>query len=218
MNNIEAEKLVVAPVERKDGTYALRLCITHGRITAGMMKTVMKTMEEFNLPFLRSTTGQRMNLEGIPADRVDEVIASLGTAAGKIPPGVAACAGAGICKYGMQESGEMADRLLALIKQNGPYPSKVKSGVSGCKMACAHSFVRDIGMIGGPKGWDVHFGGSSRKDAVPGVKLGSGLGMDDALELVGKALVFYRENGNKRERSSAMLRRLGTEALLNALG
>lgn len=47
MDNIIAEPVVVMPVERKDGTYALRLCLTQGQLTAGMMKTVMETMSKF---------------------------------------------------------------------------------------------------------------------------------------------------------------------------
>lgn len=217
MDNIVAEKLTVAPVERKDGTYALRLCIKHGQLTAGMMKTVMETMQKFNLNSLRATTGQRMNLEGIPKEKLNEVIESLGTSVEKAPPGVSVCTGAGICKYGMQESYGMADRLLAVVKENGPYPFKVKSGVSGCKMACGMSFVRDVGMVGGPKGWEVHFGGSPRKDAGLGVVLGSKVTEAEALELAEKALLFYKENGRKRERTSGMLRRLGAEAVLEAV-
>lgn len=217
MDKIEAEKITVAPVERKNGTYALRLCLVHGQLTAGMMKTVMETMTRFNLTSLRATTGQRMNLEGIPKDKLNEVIESLGVAVEKTPPGVSVCTGAGICKYGMQESYGMADKLLAVVKANGPYPFKVKSGVSGCKMACGMSFVRDIGMVGGPKGWEVHFGGSPRKDAGLGIMLGSQLSQDDAIKLAEKALLFYKENGRKRERTSGLLRRLGAEAVLEAV-
>lgn len=217
MDNIVAESVVVMPVERKDGTYALRLCLNQGQLTAGMMKTVMETMSKFNLSSLRATTGQRMNLEGIPKDKLNEVVESLGTAVEKAPPGVSVCTGAGICKYGVQESRGMGDKLLTVVKQNGPYPFKVKSGVSGCKIACGLSFVRDIGLVGTPKGWDVHFGGAATKNAGLGVQIGTRLSEVDALEMVSKALVFYKENGKKRERTSGMLRRLGADAVLEAL-
>lgn len=217
MDNITAEKITVAPVERKDGTYALRLCLKHGQLTAGMMKTVLDTMAEFGLTSLRATTGQRMNLEGISRDNLDGVIAALGASVEKAPPTTSVCTGAGICKYGMQESYGMADKLLEVVKANGPYPFKVKSGVSGCKMGCGLSFIRDIGMVGGPKGWEVHFGSSARKDAGLGVMLGSKLTEEEALGVAVKALTFYKENGRNRERTSGMLRRLGAEAVLEAV-
>ncbi|CCO24430.1 nitrite and sulphite reductase 4Fe-4S region [Maridesulfovibrio hydrothermalis] len=217
MNNIVSEPLEFMPVERKNGTYALRLCLKQGELTAGMMKNVLDTMSRFGLTSLRATTGQRMNLEGIPKEKLNEVVESLGTAVEKAPPAMSVCSGAGLCKYGMQESRGMSDKLLAVVMQNGPYPFKVKSGVSGCKIACGLSFVRDIGMIGGPKGWDVNFGGAATKNAGLGVSLGKNLSEDEALELAAKALTFYKENGRKRERTSNMVRRLGAEALLEAV-
>ena len=88
MDNIVAESLSAMPVERKDGTYALRIPLVLGQFTPGMMKTVMDTMTKFNLTSLRVTTAQRLNLEGIPKDKLDEVIASLGVKVDKVPPTV----------------------------------------------------------------------------------------------------------------------------------
>jgi len=169
------------------------------------------------LSALRATTGQRMNLEGIPKDRLEAVVADIGGSVDKAPPSTAVCPGATLCKFGKQATRELGDRLLAAVKENGPYPFKVKSGISGCGMGCGLSFIRDVGLVGGAKGWDVRFGGSARDKAGPGLLLGSGLDDEQALQLVGKALAFYRENGKKRERTSAMLRRLGEKALREAL-
>ena len=38
-------------------------------------------------------------------------------------------------------------------------PNKLKIGVSGCPNSCADSHTRDIGLIGGPKGWILYLGG-----------------------------------------------------------
>jgi NAD(P)H-nitrite reductase large subunit len=217
MDNIVSESLVVSPVKRKDGTYSLRLCINQGQLTVGMLKTVMDTMAKFNLTSLRATTGQRMNLEGIPEAQLGEVVASLGTAVEKAPPGLSVCSGAGVCLYGVQESRAVGDKILALVKENGPYPFKVKSGVSGCKLACGLSFIRDIGLVGAPKGWDVYFGGAATRNAGVGIQLGKNVSEDEALSLIGKALVYYRENGRKRERTSGTIKRLGADALLAAV-
>ncbi|NDV25255.1 nitrite reductase [Desulfovibrio sp. JC010] len=217
MDNIVAESLTAMPVERKDGTYALRIPLDQGKCTPGMMKTVMETMAKFDLTSVRVTTGQRLNLEGIPKEKLDEVIASLGTKIDKVPPTVGVCTGVGVCKYGVQDSRGMGKKLLAVIKANGPYPFKIKSGVSGCKMVCAFSNVRDIGLVGTPKGWDVLFGGGAARNVRAGVKIGTKLADDEALALIEKALDFYKENGRKRERISGLIDRLGEEALLEAV-
>jgi NAD(P)H-nitrite reductase large subunit len=217
LTSTDSAAITVMPVERKDGTYTLRLCLCQGEMTFGMIKRVMEVMGVFNLTTLRATTGQRMNLEGIPKDRLEEVVAALGTAVEKCPPGVSVCPGGGICKYGVQESRELGKKLEAVIKQNGPYPFKIKSGVSGCRMGCGLSFVRDIGLVARPKGWDLYFGGSAVGTAAPGVLLGNGLDSDEILDIVTRALAFYKENALKRERIGKMVQRLGHEAVSAAL-
>lgn len=217
MDNIVAEPLVVMPVERKDDTYALRIALSQGEITPGMMKTVMETMTKFNLTSLRVTTGQRLNLEGIPKDKLEEVVASIGSSVKKAPPTVGVCTGVGVCKFGVQDSRGMGKKLLDLVKQNAPYPYKVKSGVSGCKISCGFSYVRDIGLVGSPKGWDVYFGGGAARNVRSGVKIGTNLNDNEALALIKKALEFYKENGRKRERTSGFVNRIGEDALFEAV-
>lgn len=213
MQQIQSESLMVMPIERKDGTFVLRLCVNQGLLTPGMLQRVMEVMAKYELSALRATTGQRFNLEGIPKDKLDEVVASIGTAVPKAPPGVSVCPGTAQCRFGIQETRDMGDKLLALIKANAPYPYKVKSGVSGCSMACGLSFVRDIGFVGKAKGWDVYFGSNAGSNAGVGIQLGTQLSDDEALAAVSKALAYYKANGKKRERTATMLYRLGAETV-----
>jgi len=209
--------MVVMPIERKDGTYALRLCLDQGELSLDMMRRVMSVMDAYGLPALRATTGQRMNLEGIPGDKVDEIAAALGTAVPKCPPGVSVCPGNVQCRYGRQETRELGRRLSALLKENGPYPFKVKTGVSGCSFGCALSFVRDIGLVGKSSGWDLYFGGSATFNPGLGILLGTKLDPGEVLDNVRNALIFYKENGKKGERTSRLVRRLGHEVVAEAL-
>jgi NAD(P)H-nitrite reductase large subunit len=118
MDNIVAEPLVVMPVERKNDTYALRIALNQGEFTPGMMKTVMEVMSKFNLTSLRVTSGQRLNLEGIAKDKLDEVVAAIGTSVKKAPPTVNVCTGVGLCKYGVQDSRGMGKKLLGTLHSN----------------------------------------------------------------------------------------------------
>lgn len=217
MNSVVSKPVVVMPVERKNGTFALRLCLSQGELSFDMMKRVMDVMTTYDLPTLRATTGQRMNLEGIPADKVDEIAAALGTVVPKCPPGVSVCPGNVECRYGKQETRELGRMLSSLLKENGPYPFKVKTGVSGCSFGCGLSFVRDIGLVGKKSGWDLYFGGSATFNPGLGILLGTKLGVDNVLDNVRKALIFYKENGKKGERTSRMVRRLGHEFVAEAL-
>lgn len=217
MEKNDSVALQVMPVERKNGTYALRLCIEQGLLSLAMLQKVQEVMNTFGLTDLRVTTGQRLNLEGVSADNVDEVIDALGTRVAKCPPSISVCSGGTVCKFGRQETRETTDRLLEVLKANAPYPFKVKSGVSGCGMGCGMSSVRDIGLIGGAKGWSVLYGGSARHRAAPGIVLAKGVDVDEALSLIGKGLAFYKENGKKGERLGMMVQRLGSEVVLEAL-
>lgn len=217
MEETLSDSLTVMPIERKDGTYALRLCLNQGLMTPDMTKRVLGVMETYPGTTLRATTGQRMNLEGVPKDKLDAVVALLGTQVPMCPPGVAVCPGSELCKYGQQETRDIGNRLLELIKANAPYPFKIKSGVSGCGMGCGLSFVRDIGLVARAKGWAVYFGGSGRHRAAPGIQLSKAATTDEALELVQKGLDFYKENGRKGERIGMMVRRLGRETVEQAL-
>ncbi|QJB57445.1 nitrite reductase [Pseudodesulfovibrio sp. zrk46] len=217
MDKNVSESLIVMPVERKDGTYALRLCLNQGLLTPGQTRRVLEVMETHDGTSLRATTGQRMNLEGVPKEKLDEVVAALGTSIPKCPPGVSVCPGGELCKYGQQETREIGDRVLDVIKANGPYPFKIKSGVSGCGMACGLSFVRDIGLVAISKGWNVLYGGSARHRAAPGVRLAKGVSEDEALAFIEKGLIYYRENARKGERIGMMVRRLGAEVIVDAL-
>ncbi|WP_419786494.1 nitrite reductase [Pseudodesulfovibrio sp.] len=217
MKRIAPQALKVMPVERKDGTYALRLCVHQGLLTRDMLQKLQDVMNVFHLNDLRATTGQKFNLEGVSADKLDAVIDALGTRVAKCPPAISVCSGGGQCKFGQQETREMTDRLLEVVKKHGPYPYKVKSGVSGCGTGCGLSSIRDIGLVGSAKGWTVLYGGSARNNAAPGLELAKGIDADQALELIANGLEYYKENGKNKERVSGMVRRLGSEAIFNAL-
>lgn len=217
MNTVDSEPLTVMPLTRKDGTYALRLCLSQGELSIGMMRRVLDVMAAHGLTTLRATTGQRMNLEGVPKDRLGEIVAALGTAVEKCPPGVSVCPGRAQCRYGKQDTRELGKRLTSLVKDNGPYPFKVKSGVSGCSFGCGLSFVRDIGLVGKVSGWDLYLGGSATTRPGLGVLLGSGLTEGQVLEAVRKALAFYKESGRRHERIGRMVQRLGHEAVAEIL-
>lgn len=217
MNKIASEPVVVMPIERKDGTYALRLCLNQGLLTPGMTRRVMELMEVYPGVELRATTGQRMNLECVPKDKLDEVVAALGSSVPVCPPGVSVCPGSELCKYGQLPTRDFGSRVLELIKSNAPYPFKIKSGVSGCAMGCGLSFIRDIGLVAKAKGWDVLYGGSARHRAAPGIRIGKSVSEEEALAAIEKGLAFYKENGRKGERIGLMVQRLGTEAVEKAL-
>jgi len=96
-------------------------------------------------------------------------------------------------------------------------PAKVKIGISGCPFCCGESFVRDIGMFGKKKGWTVIFGGNSARRPRIGDIIAENLEKEEAITLTKRCLVYYAENGKKKERTARFIERIGIDALKEAV-
>ena len=61
----------------------------------------------------------------------------------------------------------MLKKILAILMVIFSFASfakdKLKIGVSGCPNSCADSHTRDIGLIGGPKGWILYLRGTKNR-------------------------------------------------------
>ena len=95
-------------------------------------------------------------------------------------------------------------------------PSKMKMGVSGCKIQCAENCIKDISLYGTQKGWTLQIGGNGSARPRLADILVEDLSFDAALEMVGRVVDYYREN-SKRERMGRMVDRLGLDAIKQAL-
>jgi NAD(P)H-nitrite reductase large subunit len=203
--------------QRQEGLYSVTPRLALGRITPEQLNIINEVVQEFSLPGIRVTAGQRLKLQGIPGERLDEVLQRLGPVGEFCKYYVQACPGTTACRLGMQDSMEMGARLEDLL--NGwTLPAKAKAGVSGCSMCCSESFVRDIGLVGTKKGWTVIFGGNAGKRVRVGDVLAENVGDDEALAIIDRTLAFYAENGKSRERTARFVERVGIDAVLGAVG
>ncbi|MDD2390921.1 MAG: NAD(P)/FAD-dependent oxidoreductase, partial [Desulfobacterales bacterium] len=92
-------------------------------------------------------------------------------------------------------------------------PSKTKFGVSGCNNQCAENCIKDISLVGKKNGWVLMVGGKgSGKPRLADI-IAEDLNSEQALELIGKVVAYYKENGNKLERIGKMIDRLGLDSL-----
>lgn len=77
-------------------------------------------------------------------------------------------------------------------------PHKVKISLSGCTSSCAESAVRDIGLIGTPKGWKMLVGGTCGLQTKKGKLLAKDLSDDQVIDIIGKILQYYKEKNIKK--------------------
>jgi NAD(P)H-nitrite reductase large subunit len=209
-----------AILQRDKTTYAIVPRTPMGMLSPEFLESLLEVVKKWDIPIIKITSGQRIALVGIPENKVDEVWDELGRNIGRATElcvhYVQACPGTSVCKLGVQDSlglgGELEEEFLG-----EDYPAKVKIAVSGCPMCCAESKLRDVGVVGTKKGYDVYFGGNAGNKARIGDQIASSLTRDEVKETVRKILAYYKENARKRERSARFCERVGIEAIKEAV-
>ena len=96
-------------------------------------------------------------------------------------------------------------------------PHKVKMSASGCPRNCSESGIKDIGFVGVDDGYEVYVGGNGGTDLRAGDLLGKVRNDEEALELTGAYLQYYRETAQYLERTSKWLERVGLDHIKEVL-
>jgi NAD(P)H-nitrite reductase large subunit len=119
------------------------------------------------------------------------------------------CTGNTSCKKGYQNTVEMGlkiDEMFHMMET----PHKIKISLSGCTSSCAESAVRDIGLIGTPRGWKMLVGGTCGLQTKKGKLLARNLSDNQVINIMGKIFDYYKEKGIEK-RMGAFIDRIGFE-------
>jgi NAD(P)H-nitrite reductase large subunit len=90
-------------------------------------------------------------------------------------------------------------------------PWKFKMGVSGCANDCAEVCIKDVGLVGTPKGWKVCVGGNGGAGARLSAALSEGLDDQQALALLDHIVQWFVKN-NRKGRLGKFVEEMGFEA------
>jgi len=209
-----------AILQRDKKTFAIVPRTPVGLVNPDTLEALARVGRKFEIPIMKITSGQRIALVGLEEDQVDQVWEDLkmdiGPAVGLCVHYVQACPGTEVCKFGLRDSLGFGMELEEMFVGH-EMPAKLKVGVSGCTMCCAESYVRDIGLIGKRKGWTMVVGGNASGRPRIADVLAEELSRQEATELVQRFIKFYQENSNKRSRSSMMVKKLGIDAIKEAI-
>ncbi len=202
---------------QKDGTFSVVPRIYGGVTTADDLIRIGEVAKRYDVPMVKITGGQRIDLLGIKKDDLPKVWAELGMPSGfaytKALRTVKTCVGSEFCRYGTNDSTGLGIDLEKRF-QGFEFPAKVKLGVSGCPRNCAESTVKDVGVIATEGGeWEVSVGGAAgahvrKSDVLCRVKT-----KEEALSVIGRFLIYYRDNAKWMERSYDFVPRVGLEKL-----
>jgi NAD(P)H-nitrite reductase large subunit len=181
-----------------------------GLVTPEYLETVAALVRRHRIPFLKITGAQRLAIGGHSPETAAEIWRELGLPEGpKKPVGIhyiQACPGKQWCKYGRQDTLALGKRIEELLLPLA-LPAKTKVGISGCQFNCCESYLRDLGIFGTTKGWNLVFGGNGGGAPRIGDVVGEDLNDEAVVSLARRCLEFYRERARKMERTGRLMRR-----------
>jgi NAD(P)H-nitrite reductase large subunit len=205
-----------AILQRDKETYAIKTHTPGGFINPSQLRRIAEVAEKYEIQAVKMTSAQRIALIGLPEDKLDEVSADLGDIAGAATGlcvhYVKICPGATYCKRGQQNS------IAIGLKMDGIFhgmklPKKFKMGVSGCQNDCSEVCIKDVGLIGTPKGWNVMVGGNG--GAVPrfAVKLAEAVASEEAAFNLIELTISWFKNKERPCRVGKIVDEIGLEGL-----
>ena len=215
----DGEKGVI--IQRDRQSYAIAPHVPCGVVEPDVLRKIAAVAEKYQCRTLKITSAARIALLGIKEEDVDAIWDELGMNAGGVVGlcvrSVKACPGTQSCKRAQQDS--LAVGLILDGKYHGvEMPSKMKIGVSGCPNQCAETCIKDIGLVGTPKGWRVLIGGNGGPNPRLADLLAKDIGTEDAVSLIDRLVDYYRTNAKPRERMGRMVERIGLGNIQQALG
>ncbi len=206
---------------QRDGSFSVVPRIYGGVTSPEELRRIADVAEKYQVPMVKITGGQRIDLLGVPKSDLPKIWADLGMPSGhaytKAVRTCKTCVGTDFCRFGVQDAIstgiEMEKRFQGI-----PCPHKVKMGVSGCPRNCAEATIKDVGLVGIEGGWEIYVGGNGGMKVRAGDMLARVKTREEAIARAGRFLQYYRENGRHHERTSGFVERLGIEKIRAVLG
>lgn len=200
---------------QKDGTYSVVPRMWGGVTNAAELRAIADVVDKFNIPAVKVTGGQRIDMLGVKKEDLPEVWAELGKAGfvsghayAKGLRTVKTCVGSDWCRFGTQDSTGLGIRIEKFMWGSWT-PAKVKMAVSGCPRNCAEATCKDVGVICVDSGFEIHFAGAAGLDIKGTEKLGLVATEDEALEVIVALTQMYREQARYLERIYKWAKRVG---------
>ncbi|WP_306205734.1 nitrite reductase large subunit NirB [Actinoplanes sp. RD1] len=200
---------------QRDGTFSVVPQMKGGVTTPAQLKRIAEVAEKHQVPMVKLTGGQRIDLLGVPKEKLPELWAELdmpsGWAYGKSFRTVKTCVGSDFCRFGVGDSTALGIAIEERF-QGIEGPGKMKLAVTGCPRNCAEAYVKDLGVVAIDGGrWEIYVGGAAGAHVRKGDLLATVGSAAEVITLTGRFLQYYRENANWLERTYAWVPRVGIE-------
>ncbi|WP_182285611.1 nitrite reductase large subunit NirB [Comamonas testosteroni] len=199
---------------QKDGTYSVIPRMWGGETTASELRRIADVVDKYQIPTVKVTGGQRIDLLGVKKEDLQAVWNDIGMPCGhayaKALRTVKTCVGSEWCRMGTQDSTQMGKDLeRAMWRMYAPH--KVKFAVSGCPRNCAESGIKDVGIIGVDSGWEMYMGGNGGIKTEVAHFFTKLKTAEEVMEYTGAFMQLYRLEGWYLERTVHYINRVGLD-------
>jgi nitrite reductase (NADH) large subunit len=206
---------------QKNGTFSVVPRIYAGVTTADELMRIAQVAVKYQVPMVKLTGGQRIDLLGIKKEDLPGVWRDLGMPSGhaytKAFRTCKSCVGTDFCRYGLGDSITLAQKIERRF-QGLESPHKMKLATAGCPRNCSEAYVKDLGAVAIEGGlWEIYVGGAAGGSVRKGDLLCTVASHDEVLLYMGRFMQYYREHGKYLERSYGFVERIGIETLRKIL-
>ena len=202
---------------QKDGTFSVVPQIAGGVTNPAELRRIADVAEKYNVPMVKLTGGQRIDLLGVKKDDLPKIWRDLGIpsghAYGKSYRTCKSCVGTDFCRFGVGDSTTLAIKIENKFKGIDT-PHKVKMATAGCPRNCSEAMVKDIGAVAVEGGkWEIYIGGAAGAHVRKGDILCVVDSHDEVLKYSARFMQYYRENAKYLERTYGFVERVGIEKI-----
>ncbi|MDH2327762.1 nitrite reductase large subunit NirB [Cereibacter sp. SYSU M97828] len=202
---------------QKDGTYSVVPRMWGGVTTPTELRAIADAADKYNVPMVKVTGGQRIDLLGVRKEDLPAMWADLnaagmvsGHAYSKGLRTVKTCVGSEFCRFGTQDSTGLGIKLEKLLWGSWT-PHKVKLGVSGCPRNCAEATCKDVGIICVDSGYQISVAGAAGMELKETQPLALATTEEEAIELTTAFIQLYREHAKYLDRPYKWVAKVGLD-------
>jgi nitrite reductase (NADH) large subunit len=200
---------------QKDGTFSVIPEMPGGVCTPADLMRIAEVALKYQVPLVKLTGGQRIDLVGIAKEKLPDVWRDLdmpaGYAWGKSYRTCKSCIGIDYCRFGLGDSMGLAQKIEKKFRGIDS-PGKLKLGTTGCPRNCSEALIKDVGAVAVEGGrWEIYVGGAGGSHVRKGDLLCTVDTEDEVLLITGRFMQWYRENAKYKERTYTFIERVGIE-------
>jgi nitrite reductase (NADH) large subunit len=200
---------------QKDGSFSVVPRMFGGLCTPGDLRAIADVADKFQVPEIKVTGGQRIDLFGVKKEDLPAMWQDLsaagfvsGHAYGKAMRTVKTCVGSQWCRFGTQDSTGLGVKMEQLTWGSW-MPHKFKLAVSGCPRNCAEATIKDFGVVCVDSGYELHVGGNGGIKVRVTDLLTKVETEEQVLEYCAAFTQLYREEAHYLERTAPWVERVG---------